>query len=329
MKKVFALALVLVMVISLSVGAFAEGKKIAFLVSDLAETFHQASYEAGKEFAAEKGDEVIVFDGAGEAADQIKMLDQFLAQGIDMATMHVWENEAALPALNDLLDNGVVCASFFGPIVGSGIPAVRNDEAGVSYQMGVEMATAWKEANPDTPIVMVELGWPNHEQVRSGRTDPFVEGVLSVDPEAKDLGCKEANNADEGKSVLAGILSANPEVNLIYAESGGICKGVLSALEDAARGTTATELVCTCDFDDTQFFQIYGDSSLVCSLGLSPKETGKARVEYLYKIADGEIAQVSDVEEEVFCGATTISVYSMTREETAQWLADEWGIDVE
>jgi len=338
MKKVFALMLALIMVFALcATTASAETKplKIAFLVSDLAETFHQASYEAAKEYAAAKGDEVIVFDGAGEAADQIAMLDQFAAQGIDMATMHVWENESALPALNDLLDNGVICASFFGPITGSGIPAVRNDEAGVSKKMGEEMAKAWKEANPDTPITMVQLGWPNHEQVRSGRTDPFVEGVLSVDPNAVNLGCLEANNADEGKSVLAGVLNANPEVNLIYAESGGICKGVLSALADAGRGTlnedgsAKTELVCTCDFDETQFYQVYGNDSLVCSLGLSPKETGVARVEYLYKILNGEIEQISDPEEEVFCGADCISMYSMDRADTAAWLDSEWGITVE
>ncbi|MBR2532381.1 MAG: substrate-binding domain-containing protein, partial [Lachnospiraceae bacterium] len=104
-----------------------ETLKIAYLVSDMKETFHQASYEAAKEYAKEKyGADVIAFDGAGDAADQIAMLDQFGAQGIDMATMHVWENDAALPALKELLDDGVICASFFGPIPGSGVPAVRN-----------------------------------------------------------------------------------------------------------------------------------------------------------------------------------------------------------
>ena len=49
--------------------------------------------------------------------------------------------------------------------------------------MGAEMAKQWKAAFPNKPIVMVQLGWPNHTEVKSGRTDPFVKGVLSVDPE--------------------------------------------------------------------------------------------------------------------------------------------------
>ena len=111
MKKILTLVLVLCMIFSLFIVATASAEeplKIAYLVSDMKETFHQASYEAAKAYAAEKyGAEVIAFDGAGDAADQIAMLDQFAAQGIDMATMHVWENEAALPALRDLLDEAL------------------------------------------------------------------------------------------------------------------------------------------------------------------------------------------------------------------------------
>ena len=83
--------------------------------------------------------------------------------------------------------------SFFSPLADTGIPVARNDEKGISFAMGAEMATQWKAAHPDKPIVMVELGWPNHTEVKSGRTDPFVAGVLSVDPTATDLGCQDAS----------------------------------------------------------------------------------------------------------------------------------------
>jgi hypothetical protein len=91
------------------------------------------------------------------------------------------------------MDKGIVMTSFFSPLPGIGIPVARNDEPGVSFEMGAEMATQWKAAHPDKPIVMVQLGWPNHTEVKSGRTDPFVAGVLSVDPTATDLGCLDAS----------------------------------------------------------------------------------------------------------------------------------------
>ena len=151
--------------------------KIGFFVSDYSNTFHQAQYEAAKKYAKDKfGANVILFDGKGNSAVMTKNLDQILAQGIDMATLHLWDDDAALPIIKECLEKKVVMASFFGPFKGSGMPAVRNNEAAISRKMGVEMAKAWKKAHPDKPIVMVELGWPDNNEVITGRTNPFVQG---------------------------------------------------------------------------------------------------------------------------------------------------------
>lgn len=353
-KKAFALVLAFAMVMGLAAcgstaapagstsGSAASGEtekplKIGFFVSDYSNTFHQAQYEAAKEYAMKNwGAEVIVFDGKGDSAEMTKNLDQILAQGIDMATLHLWDDDAALSVINECLDEGVVMSSFFGPFKGTGIPAVRNDEAGVSRQMGVEMATAWKAAHPDKPIVMVELGWPDNNEVITGRTDPFVEGVKSVASDAVDLGCQDASGgADSAKSIMAGIMNSNPEVNLIYAEASNLATGVMSALTDAGRGilnadgTPITELVCSCDFDDAQYKEIYNNnSSLVASLGLSPAETGIARIQNLMDIREGKIQQKSTPEQEIFCSAYCCSKYSMEKADAAAWLAKHWGITV-
>ena len=110
----------------------------------------------------------------------------------------------------------------------------------------------------------------------------------------------------------------------------------MSALTDAGRGvlnedgSAKTELVCSCDFDDAQYKEIYvNNSSLVASLGLSPAETGIARVQNLMDIHDGKIQQKSDPEEEIFCSAYCCSKYSMEKADAAAWLAEHWGITVE
>lgn len=347
MKKVMTLILALVVSMTLfgfdskAVNALGGTKKeplkIGFFVSDYSNTFHQAQYEAAKKYAKEKfGANVILFDGKGNSATMTKNLDQILAQGIDMATLHLWDDDAALPIIKECLAKKVVMASFFGPFKGSGIPAVRNNEASISHKMGVEMATAWKKAHPDKPIVMVELGWPDNNEVITGRTNPFVEGVKSVDAKAVDLGCQDASGgADAAKSIMAGILNSNPKVNLIYAEASNLATGVMSALTDAGRGvlnkdgTPATELVCSCDFDDAQYKEIYvNNSSLVASLGLSPSETGIARIQNLMDIKNGKIKQKSTKEQEIFCSAYCCSKYSMSKKAAVSWLSKHWGIKV-
>jgi ABC-type sugar transport system substrate-binding protein len=168
-----------------------EALQIAFFVSDLSNVFHQAQIAEATQYAMDEyGAEVFAFDGKSDSAVMTQNVDQVVAQGMDAATMQIWDAEAAKPGVLDALDKGIIMTSFFGPMADTGIPVARSDEPGISFAMGAEMATQWKAAHPDKPIVMVQLGWPNHTEVKSGRTDPFVEGVLSVDPTATDLGGK-------------------------------------------------------------------------------------------------------------------------------------------
>ena len=124
--------------------------------------------------------------------------------------------------------------------------------------MGAEMAKQWKAAHPDKPIVMVELGWPNHTEVKSGRTDPWVKGVLSVDPTAKDLGCLDVSKGtDQAKQVVTDLMTTHPEVNLIYSEASGQTVGTMAALQQAGRGKMdngkpLTEIVGSVDFDEVE-----------------------------------------------------------------------------
>jgi ABC-type sugar transport system substrate-binding protein len=311
--------------------------KIAYFVSDMKETFHQAQFAEAKKYAKEKyGADVIAFDGKADSNTMTQNIDQIVAQGMDMATLHIWDAEAGKPGIQAALDKGVVMASFFSPVPGTGIPEVRNDEAGISEAMGKEMATQWKAAHPDKPIVMVELGWPNNADVKSGRTDPFVKGVLSVDPSAKDLGCLDASKgSDAAAQITTDLCTQHPEINLIYSESGGLSVGTMSALNKAGRGKVdkdgkpLTELVCSCDFDEVQLKEMFDqDSSLKLCLGLPPIETGDARIDNLFDIKNGKIKQVDTTNKEVLAKAFLMSYYSTKREDAVKWLNTEFGLSL-
>ena len=74
--------------------------KIAFFVSDLSNVFHQAQATEAKEYAKEKyGAEVFIFDGKSDSAVMTQNVDQVIAQGMDAATLHIWDYEAVKPAV--------------------------------------------------------------------------------------------------------------------------------------------------------------------------------------------------------------------------------------
>ena len=334
-KRMFATGLLASSLIAAaSVGAVAaDGKRIAFFVSDLSNVFHQSQAAEAQRYATEKyGAEVVIFDGQADSAVMTQNIDQVVAGGFDAATLHIWDAEAATPGVNDALGEGVVMTSFFSPITDTGIPTARSDEAGVSFEMGKQMAEAWKEAHPDTPIVMVQLGWPNHTEVNSGRTAPFVEGVLSVDPDAENLGALDASAGQEAaKQIIVDLLTQRPEVNLIYSEASNLTVGTMAGLSQFGRGKfedgkPVTEIVASVDFDSVEFEQIYDpNSSLKVSMGLPPIETAQGRIDLIMDVVDGEIAATTSPAEEFFYKAYTISYWTMPQDDAKQWLDAQFG----
>jgi ABC-type sugar transport system substrate-binding protein len=311
-------------------------KKIAFFVSDMTNVFHQGQATEAKKYAKEKyGIDVYIFDGKSDSATMTANVDQIMAQGMDAATLHIWDYETVRPAVQEALDKGIVLTSFFSPLGDSGIPVARSDEAGISFAMGAEMAKKWKEAHPDKPIVMVQLGWPNHVEVKSGRTDPFVQGVLSVDPTATDLGCQDAaKGADAAKQIIKDLVTQHPEVNLIYSEASNLTVGTMAGLTEAGRGKMdngqpLTEIVCSVDFDEIEYKQVYDpNSSLKLSMGLPPLETGRGRIDLIMDVASGKVPMTSQPAKELFYKAYDISFWSMPQADAASWLNTQFGTNI-
>jgi len=333
-KNLIAAGLVVSSLMAVASGAVAaDGKRIAFFVSDLSNVFHQSQASEAQRYAKEKyGAEVVVFDGQADSAVMTQNVDQVVAGAFDAATLHIWDAEAATPGVKEALGEGIVMTSFFSPITDTGIPTARSDEAGVSFEMGAQMAKAWKEAHPDKPIVMVQLGWPNHTEVNSGRTAPFAKGVLSVDPSAENLGALDSSAGQEAaKQIIVDLLTQRPEVNLIYSEASNLTVGTMAGLSQLGRGKfkdgkPLTEIVASVDFDTVEFEQIYDpNSSLKVSMGLPPVETAQGRIDLIMDVVKGTVSSSSNKAEEFFYKAYTISYWSMPKDDAKNWLAAQFG----
>ncbi len=319
-------------------GKSTEGMKIAYFVSTLANEFHQARAQAAVDYAkAEYGAEVTIIDGKSDANVMTQNVDMLATSDFDGASLQIWEPDAATPGVLAALEQGIAVTSFFSPLGDTGIPTYRSDEAGGSFQMGADAAKKWIEANPDKPIVTVQLGWPDHTEVKSGRTDPFVAGIESVVGAGNftDLGCIDSKgSADATKEALSNILVTNPEVNIIYSEAGDLTPGAMAALVDAGRGTMnngvpTTEIVCSVDCPVSEMKLIFDpNSSLKASLGLPPIGTSKAIIDMIVKVYLGEIAPTSQPAEEIFGPVQVVDAWNMTAEEAIAWYNEQFGTNL-
>ena len=330
MKK--TMLLVVLLVAFAFNAAYAEPLKIAYFVSDLKNGFHQAQSYWAVKYAKEKyGADVQVFDGKSDVATMTANVDQMIAQGMDMATLHIWQGDSAKPGLEEALKNGIVMASYFDamPI---DIPVVRPGEAEISFQMGKIAAEQWKKAHPDKPIVFVELGWPDNEAVAEGRTVPFGKGVLSVDPTAKDLGCFDASKGpDAAKKTIQDLVQAHPEICIVYSEAANLTDGTMPGLKAIGRGKMAngvplTEIVISVDCPENELYEVFDpSSSLKMSMGLPPRETGMGRIDNLFEIKEGKIKQVDAANKKpIFIPNSLIGYWSMSPEEAVKWYNEEF-----
>ena len=168
--------------------------------------------------------------------------------------------------------------------------------------------------------------------MNSGRTAPFAEGVLSVDPNAENLGALDSSAGQEAaKQIIVDLLTQRPEVNLIYSEASNLTVGTMAGLSQLGRGKfdngqPLTEIVASVDFDTVEFEHIYDpNSSLKVSMGLPPVETARGRIDLIMDVVNGDVAPSSETAEEFFYKAYTISYWSMAKEDAKSWLEAQFG----
>ena len=312
-----------------------EGMKIAYFVSTMANEFHQARAAAAIQYAKDKyGAEVVIMDGKSDDNTMINNVDMLATSDFDAAVLHVWQPDAVAPLVMNAIDSGVAMMTFFSPLADTGIPVFRSDEAGGSFAMGASAAEQWVAAHPDKPVVTVQLGWPDHTEVKSGRTDPFVAGIESVVGAGNytNLGCIDSKgSADATKEAMANILITNPDVNIIYSEAGDLTPGCMAALVDAGRGTMdngvpKTEIVVSVDCPVSELKEIFNpNSSLKMSLGLPPIQTSEKIIDIIVGVYLGDIAQVSTPAEELFGDVYPVDFYKLTLAEVIVWYNLQFG----
>ncbi len=316
-------------------GEIQKGLKIGYFVSTLNNGFHQAHANWAKKYAEEKyGAVVQIFDGKSDANVMAQNFDQAVAQGMNMVSLHIWQGESVRPAAKEALADKMVITTYFDKLPSDlPVPHIMPGEAQISEEMGKIAAQQWKKAHPDKPIVFVTIGWPDHEGVTVGRTDPFVKGVKSVDPNAKYLGCMDASKgADAAFKVTQDLVQANPGLNIIYSEAADLTVGVLPALQQLGRGkmnngVPITEILASVDCPENELIAAFDpSSSLKMSMGLPPKETAMVRIDTMMKIYKGEIKQLDAGAQTIYVPNKLIGYWSQKDvNEAVSWYNEQFG----
>jgi ABC-type sugar transport system substrate-binding protein len=166
--------------------------------------------------------------------EQIQKADALLARGVDYLALHPWDGDAVVPLITTASSQGVKVI-----ILVDGVPGVVEDGKALTFVSGNEVEAAGKigemvagsAAGPLQAALIT--GTPGNLSAEN-RARGFTEGVAGSDVEivAQDT----ANWArDEALQVAGDMLTAHPELDLVFAGNDEMALGAVAALEEARR----------------------------------------------------------------------------------------------
>lgn len=232
MKKIIALALAVMMALSLVCVASAE--KTTYKIGILAPAVTHGwvggvAYHAEqrcKELAGEVEYKLYTSTNAEEMTAQLDDLKTWGAQAI--VAFPQWEGMEV--PIQNAIDSGITVVNFDIVIDADGVYRVTGDNEG----MGVESAKYIVEKIGTTGTV-VALPVPTSGSVSELRMKGFTDTIKEIAPEMNVIEYATAFTREDGLKDFTDILAANKQIDAVYSLDDETSIGVLQAIEDAGR----------------------------------------------------------------------------------------------
>lgn len=211
--------------------------KIGLPVYTMEHPYYIALVDAAKKEAEKLGVELLVSDSSFDAVKQVAITENMVAQGVKALIMCAVDPQGIIPTLVAAEQKGVKIIVEGNPLEKDGKPygetfvGVDNYSAAV---LGGEYAGKYINEKLGGKAKIAIISHPV-EPVCIEREDGFVDGVKKVAPGAEVVASQSGETVrDKSMAVMENILTANPDINVVYGINDDSALGALAAME--ARG---------------------------------------------------------------------------------------------
>lgn len=304
MKKTLALILALTMVFAMAVTAFAEEAKgpvapkdgvlkpedvtIAFAVFQ-DDQYYNIMTQGAKKAAEDYGVQILTSNFNNDAATELEKLTTYIGQGVNGI---VWNSAdgSSLSVLTEAANSGIPVA-FTSPLDGIDLtPFVgmfSNDQKSLGYNCGNNAAPIIKEKFGDKTVKVAVLQFASQSAVYSAdRVDNFLRGLEENGVKYEVVADQDAWLSDTALEATQDILSAHPDVDVIFGGNDGASVGATLGVKNA--GLAGKTIVCGIDASLQLLEMVRSDDDIlqVCA-GQNPYVTGYNGVEQVIKVLTG------------------------------------------
>ncbi|HML36242.1 MAG TPA: sugar ABC transporter substrate-binding protein [Bacillota bacterium] len=273
---------------------------IGFIPMTLNNEYFITMVNGAKQKAAELGIELNVQAGDqhASAAEQLTIVENMITSGVDAICIVPSSSEGLAAALKKCKDANIPVINLDTKLDDSVLK-----EAGMTVPFygtdnyaGAKTAGEYVKAhfNPGTKTAI--LTGIEGQQNAADRRNGFIEGAGDA---IKVVAEQSANwEVDQGYAATQNILTANPDVELIYCGNDGMAIGAVRAVKEANK----TDQIKVIGFDGiSEALNMIASGELYGSVAQFPAEMGILGVENAVKMIKGE-----DVEQNIDTGAKLI-----------------------
>ena len=186
-----------------------------------------------RSYGAEKGYEMLISDADGDVTTQISQIEDFITQGVDIILLAAADPTALIPVCQEAIDAGIPVICYDGGI-DSDIPATK---VIFDYYEDGAMVGEWaKEYITDNlggEAKVAVIDFPASPIVCGERAQGFAETVSEL--EGVEIVAQQDGKATrtDSMAVMENILTANPDVDLVYGINYDTGAGAAAAIEAA------------------------------------------------------------------------------------------------
>ena len=216
--------------------AQAEGTTIALVQINQQALFFNQMNEGAQQAADEAGAELVIFNANNDAAAQNSAIETYVTEGVDGLIVVAIDVNGIMPAVRQADEAGI-------PVVA--VDAILPDEGPQKAQVGVDNAQAGADMadyvnefaeDVEGGLKLGVVGALN-SYIQNVRKDGFVEALDGVEVIATVDG---QNVQDVALSAAENLMTANPDMNAIYATGEPALLGAIAAVESQGRQEDVT-----------------------------------------------------------------------------------------
>lgn len=237
--------------------------------------------------------EVTLSEGNSDSKPEkeIALIDTYIARGVDAIVISPVSKVASIPALKRASDNGIMVVTYNSTIDDASIPVsyLNSAQRDLGNTTGA-LAAAFIETELGGSAKIATLGFKSLlPEISEDRVDGFIEeaengGAIEI------VSQQDAWLAEDAVRVAGDIITANPDINIIYAANEGGTVGAVQAVRNAGKqgeifvfGVDGTEQLVSFILDD--------DNVLQAVTAQQPYVMGEMAVQAAIAAAKGETVE--------------------------------------